>query len=312
MSSLWSAFDRKNKKRNRKRTPSPTLIRALSGPNSRVKKDLEKVFVERISMLTSFGKRYRVKGSMTVEAALLLPMVMFFLLQIMGFVEMLRLHGKLSFALWECGSQLTVYAAMPGELEENVPDIAVSYLYVGNRVKALLGKDYLDNSPIVQGSRGLSYLASDYEEDCIDIGVTYQVKPGLTLFPFPYMRMVNRYYGRAWTGFDLSEETRYVYVTLYGEVWHAVAQCPYIYITVQETSRKDIKKLRNVSGEKYSACELCGEDESAEMVYYTEQGNRYHKTKECSSLNRYISAILWQETLPYRPCSKCVGEEGIK
>ena len=309
MSSLWSAFVRKIIKRNKKRTPSPTLIGALSSPNSRMKKDLEKAFVERISMLTSLGKGGIRKASMTVEAALLLPMVMFFLLHIMGFVEMLLLHGKLSFALWECGSQLTVYAAMPGELEKNVPDMAVSYLYVGNRVKALLGKDYLDNSPIVQGSRGLSYLASHYEEDCIDIGVTYQVKPKLTLFPFPYMRMVNRYYGRAWTGFDISRETRYVYVTLYGEVWHSVAQCPYIFITVQETGRKDIKRLRNVSGEKYSACELCREEESGEVVYYTEQGNRYHNTKECSSLKRYIRAILWQERLPYRPCSKCVGEE---
>lgn len=309
MSSLWSFLSTKN---IIKRTPSPTFKRVLCEPDSRVKKCCFKTSIERISMLASLGERRGIRASMTVEAAMLLPLVMFFFLHIMGFVEMLRLHGKLSFALWECGNQLTVYTAMSGELEENVPDMAVSYLYVGNRVKAFLGKDYLDNSPIVQGSQGLNYLSSSYEEDCIDIGVTYQVQPKLTLFRFPYMRMVNRYYGRAWTGFDASEEVRYVYVTLYGEVWHATAECSYIFITVQEADRASIKALRNVSGSKYSACELCREAAATGTVYYTNQGNRYHNTKDCASLTRYISAILWQEDLPYRACSRCVGEEGVK
>ncbi len=306
MSSLWSAFSINCIINNI--TPSPTFKR----PDSRVKEDLVKALIERISVLATSSPRRNMKASMTVEAALLLPMVMFFLLHIMSSVEMLRLHGKLCFALWECGSQLGVYTALPGELAEEVPDIAVSYLYVGSRVRSFLGKDYLNNAPIVEGSAGLNYLSSSYEEDCIDIGVTYRVMPKLTLFPFPYMRLANRYYGRAWTGFDVQKKMKYVYVTLYGEVWHATAECTYIFITVQETDRADIKWLRNVNGGKYYACELCKDEEAKEIVYYTEQGTRYHNTDGCSSLTRYISAIPWEEELAYRPCSRCVGEKGTE
>lgn len=310
MSSLWSAFDRIKNSKNR--TPSPTSKKALSSLKSREKNKFCKALIERISVPVSEGESTQVHASMTLEAALILPMVMFFFLHIMGFIEMLRLHGKLSFALWECGNQLTVYAAMPGELEKNVPDIAISYLYAGNRIKSFLGKDYLNASPILQGSSGLNFLNSAYEENCIDIGVTYQVKPKITLFPFPYIRMVNRYYGRGWTGYDLREDTRFVYVTLYGEVWHATAECTHIYITIIEMNYSLVKRLRNESGERYSVCELCRDDEVVQNVYYTEQGNRYHHNRNCSALVRYISAISWQEQLPYRPCERCVKEEKTK
>ena len=291
-----------------KGTPSPTFITVLSSRVSRVYKWIVSC-LERMSLLTSGNKRKTMEGSMTVEAAVLLPLVIFFFLHLMGVVEMLRLHGKLTLALWECGNQLTVYAAVPGEVETVLPDVAVSYLYVGQQVQHFLGVQYLENSPIVQGKAGLNYLSSEYEQECIDIGVTYQVKPPVTLFPFPYMRMVNRYYARAWTGYNPEEALHYVYVTLYGEVWHSKADCTHIYIVVQETDRDSIHSLRNEDGARYYACELCKEADMGEMVYYTEQGERYHRNKECSALTRYVSAVVWKESLPYEACSRCVGGE---
>ena len=184
MSFSWMNLTAKNK--CIVRTPSPTFYTVLSDRISRVYK-LLKGFMERIFLPASLFSKRKVRGSMTVEATLLLPLVLFFFLHLMGFVEMLRLHGKIAFALWECGSQLTVYAAMPEEVAEAIPDIAVSYWYVKNRVEDFLGEDYLDNSPLVYGSKGLNYLASNYEEGCIDIGVTYQAAPPITCFPFPYI-----------------------------------------------------------------------------------------------------------------------------
>lgn len=296
-------FKNKNNK-----TPSPTLQQVKHHLNSRVCKNNCKSFMERISLPASCPGRKEVRGSMTVEASLLLPLVLFFFLHIMGFVEMLRLHGKLTFALWEYGTDLSVYAALPQELDEMVPDLAVSYFYVKNRVEDFLGEDYLDTSPVVQGSDGLCYLCSSYSEECIDIGVTYEITPKLTLFPFPYMRMVNRYYGKAWTGYDLSKEVNYVYVTRYGEVWHRTAECSYLRITVQSVAREGIGMLRNAAGGRYYACQLCEEEEMGAVVYYTEQGNRYHRSESCFALTRYIQAVEWQEDLPYRPCSRCAGK----
>lgn len=295
------------------RTPSPTLHQVVFNQISRVKiYRFPMHFLKRISLFTSGNKRKRVRGSMTVEASLVLPLVLFFFLHLLSMPEMLRLHSKLTFGLWECGNTLAVYAAMPEEVSESVPDIAVSYLYVKNRLESFLGKEYLDTSPLAEGRTSLNFLASSYDEECVDIGVTYQVRPQFTLFPFPYMRLVNRYYAKAWTGYDNQKKDEFVYITIYGEVWHSRADCSHIFITIHETDWNKISQLRNEQGGKYYPCERCADKEKGESAYYTEKGDRYHRDRECPSLVRYIRAVIWQESIPYRPCSRCVGEEKKK
>lgn len=261
-------------------------------------------------MHISFLSPKMLRGSMTVEASLILPILLFTFLHLMGYLEMLRLHSKLGFALWNVGGQLTAYAAAAESLETEMPDIAVSYIYVDNRVKKILGEEYLVASPLVYGSDGLNYLASDYQMDCIDIGVTYQVRPPISIFPFPYMRLVNRYYGRAWTGYDVAgKDTKFVYVTAYGEVWHETAECSYLQIVVREAKKEEIVWKHNINGKRYIQCKLCEEEGESRTVYYTEQGERYHKDRKCPSLARYIRAVEWQEDLLYRACLKCVGRK---
>ncbi len=304
MSSSW----KKSNYKQTNRTPSPTLYQVEINRISRVYKKILLSFMERISVFT-FQRGRSIKGSMTVEAAVILPLLLFFFLHIMSAVEMLRLHGKLTFALWECGKELTVYAAMPGEVEAEIPDIAVSYLYVKNRVEKFLGREYLENSPLEAGANGVNYLASDYDEGCIDIGISYSVAPQISVFPMPDIRLVNRYYGKVWDGYDNDLELRFVYVTVYGEVWHKSLDCTHIHHVIKETDWSSISGLRNVNGGRYSACELCREEEKGRKTYYTDQGDRYHRTGDCPALVRYIRAIMWEDTLPYSPCSRCAGEE---
>lgn len=306
MSFSWMKTEVKIK--NKIETPSPTFASTKLNKFSREQNKID-AFMERISLLISGWKQKKLSASMTVEATLLIPLVLFFFLHLMGYIEMLRLHGKMSFALWECGNGLTVFCAMPQEVNAQIPDIAVSYLYVGNRLKGLLGKEYLERSPMVKGENGLNLLAAKYEGDCVDIGLTYQVEPPITLFPFPYMRMVNRYFAHDWSGYEAQKDLRYVYVTLYGEVWHASAECTHIFITVQEADKYDIFFLRNANGGKYYPCERCKKAPLTETVYFTDQGDRYHRDQNCGALTRYVSAVIWQESIPFRPCSRCVKEE---
>ncbi len=304
MSFLWTK-KRSNIKQNR--MPSPTHKKVESDQKSRIKIPLW--FARRISLFTSFLKGKKVRASMTVEAAFLLPLFMFFFFHLMSSVEMIRLHGKLTLAMWDAGKQLTVYGALTEATDLDVPDIGVSYIYVKNRAEYLLGKEYLDNSPLVYGRTGLNFVASEYNEEVVEIDLTYQVRPQITIFPFGYMRMGNRFLGKTWTGFDLSGEIpKYVYVTLYGEVWHAIPGCSHIKIDVYASSVNSIRNLRNKNGERYELCELCGEETQKDVVFYTTQGERYHNKKDCSALVRYVRAIVWKSNIPYRPCSKCVKE----
>ena len=190
--------------------------------------------------------------------------------------------------------------------------MAVSYLYVNSRVQQILGREYLDNSPLVYGSLGLNYLASEYQEDeNINIILTYQVSPPITCFPFPYFRMTSRYYGRAWTGYAVGEDEEqviYVYVTEDGQVWHSRADCTYLKLSVYEAPPEKVWMLRNAEGERYSACSRCGGQPKGDTVYLTQEGKRYHTVRDCPALQRRIHAVRWQENMPFRPCSRCNGK----
>ncbi|MDE7224072.1 MAG: hypothetical protein K2O34_09865 [Acetatifactor sp.] len=242
---------------------------------------------------------------MTVEAAVIVPLLLLFFLHLGSCMEMLRLHGRLEYALWQTGRELVVYAAA----ENDAPDSAVSYLYVNSRVQQILGREYLDASPLIYGSLGLNYLASEYQEDeNINIVLTYQVAPPITCFPFPYFRMTSRYYGRAWTGYAVGEDERqkiYVYVTDDGEVWHSRGDCSYLKLSIYEAPPDDVWMLRNTNGECYRACSRCDGYVQGETVYLTREGNRYHCARNCPSLQRRIHAVEWRENMPYRPCSRC-------
>ncbi len=193
MSSLWmEAMNVETKHLVEK--PSPMC-------NSLLYNFLVKPCIEEIYLLISCpggGKRNN-RGSMTVEAAVVVPLLILFVLHLGSCMEMLRLHGKLEYALWQTGRELAVYGAVEtgsNAPEETLDDIsgvvsglAVSYLYVNGRIGQILGKDYLDNSPLAYGHQGLNYLASEYleEDECINIIITYQVCPQITCFPFPYL-----------------------------------------------------------------------------------------------------------------------------
>lgn len=322
--------------------------------------------IEEIYLLISCpgGKKRNSRGSMTVEAAVVVPLLILFILHLGSCMEMLRLHGRLEYALWQTGHELAVYGAVqnrnidagtitgdvsnmaPGTVTDDVLDIApntimdnaigitsnttldnsygksksssaaldlaVSYLYVNGRIGQILGRDYLDSSPLARGHQGLNYLASEYLEgdECINIILTYQVCPQITCFPFPYFRMASRYYGRAWTGFDVgggAERVTYVYVTEDGEVWHSRGDCSYIKLSVCEAQAETVWMLRNASGERYRPCSRCKNQLLEGVVYLTQEGNRYHSVRSCPSLMRRVHAIVWQENMPYRPCSRCAA-----
>lgn len=260
--------------------------------------------------LPSFGQTERkrnLKGSMTVEAAVVVPLLLLFFLHLGSCMEMLRLHGRLEYALWQTGRELAVYAA--AEAGEGIPDMAVSYIYVNSRIRQILGREYLDESPLAYGGLGLNYLASEYQEDeNINIVLTYQVSPPITCFPFPYFRMTSRYYGRAWTGYAVGEDekrVRYVYVAEEGEVWHSRTDCTYLKLSIYEAQAESIWMLRNTGGERYRACRRCIKQPQGGCVYLTKEGNCYHTVRNCPSLQRRIHAVKWQENIPYRPCSRC-------
>ena len=304
MSSLWM-----EQKYNNKKMPSPANYGLFKNPLSPGNKN-PYLSIKGIFLLAS---RQKAKGSMTIEAALLLPLFLFFFLHLSAVTEMLQLHGKVEAALWNTGNQLALYAAASPETVSVLPDIGISYLWVKQQVEEYLEKEYLERSPIVYGASGLNFLRSDYqnEEECVDILVTYEVEPPLTLFPFPYRRMANRYYARIWTGYDVSNAVNrggYVYMTPYGEVWHRVPNCTYIFHEVKSVSIGFLGEKKNAEGRIYEPCDFCSDQLRGDCVFVTVGGEKYHHDQKCTAIFKEVIALEKEKGQQYRACSRCVEE----
>jgi len=292
--------------------------------------------IEGISLLASRKETAKAAGSMTVEAAVVLPLFLFFFLNLGSAVEMVRLHSNLQLALWQAGNRLAVYGHILESIGEedtaagvetvsaeeqirllddiwsDVAGVALSYIYVKDRVEDYLGEEYLDASPLKRGVDSLQFPESSISrsEDCFEIVMTYQVAPLGSLSGFWPFRMANKYYGHFWNGYAVGaagNAEEYVYVTENGQVYHEDRECTHLMLSTKQVSLWEARDAKNQEGEKYRACEACCEGLTFGQVYITEQGDCYHYRKSCLGLKRTVYKITISQAEEYRACSRCVG-----
>ena len=136
-------------------------------------------FVKGVSRLAFFRNFRNICGArlaagMTVEAAVVLPLFLFFFINLGCAMEMIRLHGNLQLALWNTGNKMCVY----GYITSGRPDNAQA---LGEQSSAWedLKDIVLDN-----GTSGLQFWESGFLADhtaatgeIVDIMMTYQVSP---------------------------------------------------------------------------------------------------------------------------------------
>lgn len=272
-------------------------------------------------MLSFFQEKKAGKdsGSMTVEAAIVLPVFLFFFLNFLWIIEIYNLHSTLLAALREVGRELSVYAYAYDSivheeedtgLEAFVENTVFSYLYVKQQVEEFAGDDYLDNSPLTYGKDGISYLSTSVlqENDVVDLVVTYQVSPFIRIAGYYPARFYNRYYGRAWTGYDVSrgsESDPYVYIAQNAKVYHVSRECTHIRLSITECEAWQVETLRNASGSRYLPCELCVTGGQSRF-YVAQTGERYHQKLGCSGLKRTITVMQRSEAEKlYKMCTRC-------
>lgn len=273
--------------------------------------------IKEISLFTSVSGH--AEGSMTVEASVILPLLLCFFLNLGCALELIRLHGNLEFALCEIGNRMSVYGCELISDEDDgseLKDIAFSYVYVKNELVKYLGEQYLEEAPISQGASGLKFWESEIftGEDCFEMIVTYEVAPFSGLAGFRPFRMANRYYGHLWNGYHIpgtdagDENSDVVYVTPNGEVYHVDRNCSHLSLSVRAVSLQEAYTSRNEQGEHYVPCTRCKEDGMREKVYITKEGNSIHYRKDCPGLKRTVYAVAAENAGKYRACSRCAGE----
>ena len=268
--------------------------------------------------MSAFISHY-LPGSMTVESAFVVPLFMFAMISLLSAIDMILLNSNLTMAMHQTGKEMATNAYAynqvrdeKNEIEKIASSVVFSNLYARTQVVQKVGKEYLNQSVLVGGEDGISFIQSKVmadKEDLIDLVAYYKVSPLIRFPGFQEFYMVNRCRMRAWTGYDntknASQESKeeLVYITETGTVYHKSRNCTHLSLSIRTVRGSEISFLHNQSGEIYRCCELCGKKEDG--FFITNQGNRYHSSIRCSGLKRTISVIPISKIGNRTLCTRC-------
>lgn len=243
------------------------------------------------------------EASMTVEAALVLPVFLFSMLLLAFLAQMVRCQDEVQWALTRAAREVS---AEYGAAEK---DVLLSRLYILTKLERYLGGSGLSISLLHSECGG--------ERDEIDLIADYRMNVPFRLLPVSKYTFRARVHTRAFTGVeDRGSEgerpgDRKVYITETGRIYHDSLSCTYLKLSISQLQFEDVEEMRNESGGKYKPCERCcrtGAPTQKATVWITNFGDRYHISRSCSGLKRNIRTIRLSEVGKRTPCSKC-GKE---
>lgn len=247
------------------------------------------------------------KGAFTVEAALILPMLVCFFVTILFFFRVMQVELQVEKAMVDVGQ---TFAACAGEGNSGKMGSVAALKF--SIMKELNGSKEVERY-VTGGAAGIQLLQSQLEGDFVDIRTVIRMKVPVQLLGKQEVKIARRVRCRKWNGWNSKssgEEEIWVYITETGTVYHRTKECTHLKLTVTSTSLSQVEEKRNENGEKYSECEKCAKKSKGQsVVYITNQGDRYHYDLQCSGIKRTIIMIKLSEVGSRCPCSRCGGKE---
>lgn len=289
-----------------------TNVHSIFVDTAMIRRLLKRISFEKLSKETSPHSAWFLRASMTVEASLVLPLLLFFFVNLATLFSALSLHNSIQMGLWNAGRELAVYDGTLESLDNSFLGQGVEMLgesvFVRQKIVTYLGEDYLEQSLLKLGKNSLICFLQPHEEDTnvIDIRVEYRIA---TKFPIPGFRdflMGNRYVCYAWKGYNIPEQERIqkvFYVTKDSEVYHLRTTCTHLSLSIRRVNGPNYIQERENQGLAIRACTKCKNKQKTDWVYITKEGDCYHLDLGCSALKRTIYSI--SDTKGYRPCSRC-------
>ena len=249
-------------------------------------------------------------ASLTIEAALALPIFMLFTTAILYLLVILSLQADIRLAMEEALRDLGKQAYL-AQAEDT--ETGINYLTIRAAVLSDELKERIEGSRIENGTDGFSTSLSSYDDETgiLDIVAAYTYEIPFLPEDIGSLKFVQRVRGRAWIGEDISgdegssAEGLIVYITPTGTVYHTTTSCPYLDLSISQISFENVSSERNKSGSKYTACTSCCKKSTYESVYITDYGTNYHSTLSCSKLKRTVLAVDISQVGARAACSKC-------
>lgn len=237
------------------------------------------------------------RASLTVEAAVILPMFMLGLLTLVSSLLMFLTVMRIQASLHNKAAELTI-SGSDGH-NTSITDIRED-------ISACLEDE--DIRFIRNGRDGIDMTRSVVDDpEYVDLRADCVLKPLKDTFSLLGITARTKCLAHVWCGYGHGyfPDGEYVYITDDSEVYHYDRDCTHIRLTIEETTAGDIASLRNDNGSRYRPCEICHAHMSDGRLYVTPEGDRYHNSITCSALKRTVRAVRIEEAGDRRPCSRC-------
>ncbi|MDR2547264.1 MAG: pilus assembly protein [Lachnospiraceae bacterium] len=203
----------------------------------------------------------QVKASMTIEAALALPVFLIFVLSIFYVFQIIHIQTETYQLLHQQGNR-AVHSGYQNYPED---DDGIVSLNVAYRITPYLLWQDFGQLWVEQYYYGYAWIG-------------YKVGENGDLA-------------------TMSDEEG-VFITDTGTVYHLNRECTHLRLSIMNTDNERIADERNVNGGRYHPCERCAAVTTDEArLFITTQGTRYHGDINCSGLKRTVSVILQEEAV---------------
>lgn len=246
------------------------------------------------------------KGSLTLEAAVIIPFVAAFLVSILFFFRVLQVQTAVQESLTYSARKSAATSVVTEKSAVNLSMAKGYYFSHVSRYQA--ARKYIDGTWVAT-----SFAGSDCSQEYIDLKVNYDVKLPVSFFNIKKVTVYQGIKQRRWVGDKphkkSEDEDPYVYITKTGYAYHSTSSCSHIDLGISQITKSQLESARNQSGGKYHRCSKCGKKvKNANVFYIADYGTTYHTDINCSGLKRSVSKVRLSEVGNRTPCKHCYSE----
>lgn len=267
----------------------------------------ETLITGRMSLLPPVEKS---KGSATVEALLVLPIMFSFAMFFISIIEAIGIHSRIGSILARKGTEFVAYSYAFEKIakseDEEETDTIMEKAGEFVLTEGLLLMELEKSDVFGRIENPICFLGTFQEDDGIDISISYNIRPIVKMPGYDGILLTNRFYSKRFTGYTKPfEECEMVYVTKESEVYHTQTDCRALKTTIESVDFDSLKKIRNLDGKIYYSCDKCRQEYDPQTVYITPYGVTYHTYKECPGLTLDLYKIPLSEVGDKRKCFYC-------
>lgn len=271
------------------------------------------------------------QGSLTVETALCLPVLLFAAYFLMLPLKVMEAQRRLQNVMEASVKDLTQAAYVSRLSQDLVKENAVAdAAQILDAAKAGAAREKIIQAgmnkplehPKFRGNSSKGSIAGT-ENELIQMELEYEVSFSVPIFHMSPVRLSSVASRRAWVGAEGgrgraqysgqqaedgwdrdSEGNIIVYIGKNGTRYHRNKNCHYINNQLKAVDGTSVDELRSSSGAKYRPCASCRPKKTG-TVYIFEEGRSYHAKTDCKSIISYAKAVKLEDVKGLGPCTYC-------